>query len=212
MLALPYGFEWKRGVIPEGRKGLFEVKHHPDWVDQSCKDQEDPPTELVTALYYDGGEIMTDATTEAATHAKVYAAPLHGSIVVSGLGIGFINQFLILNENIKQIVIVEKFNEVVDLVWPHCVKDDRFELVVADVEKWEPDRHFDFAWFDSWIQHNPFSPAQYATYMRKKYAEHCDTILFWVDEVFSELGLTCFRPEGNAPIEHPVDDNYLRIR
>ena len=193
MFKLPQGFVWERGIIPPGRSGLFEVTH-----------SDDP---VVTSLFYNGGEIMTDRELEAATHGKVYDANLFGNVLIGGLGIGFINQFLILNQNITSVVILEKFAEVMELTWPYCKRDNRFELIIADAETWQPDRHFNFAWFDSWIQHNPLSLDEYTELMRERYSSHCDVIEFWVDEMV-ELGFTCDRPEGNAHSFIPVDDKY----
>ena len=86
---------------------------------------------------------------------------------------------LIQNQNITSVTIVEKYQEVVDLVWNHCPKDNRFNLVLADVETWQPTGTWDCAWFDTWIGGNPLSQQQYKELILQKYSPFCNWIGVW---------------------------------
>jgi hypothetical protein len=67
-------------------------------------------------------------------------------------------------------------------VWPYCNKDNRFELVIANAEDWEPTDHFDYGWFDSWIPHNSKDHSDWVAYMAKRYADDCEWMMFWHDK------------------------------
>ena len=47
--------------------------------------------------------------------------------------------------------IIENSQDVIDLVWPHCTKDNRFTLIKADIETWTPpaNSYWDVIWFDT---------------------------------------------------------------
>ena len=71
--------------------------------------------------------------------------------------------------------------EVIDLVWEHCAKDDTFTLILDDFETWVPpeDTTFDTIWGDSWIFDNPMTYVEYQTHIQNHYADYCDNFGFW---------------------------------
>tara|TARA_Y100000361_G_C11112406_1_gene318374 strand:+ start:509 stop:1075 length:567 start_codon:yes stop_codon:yes gene_type:complete len=106
-----------------------------------------------------------------------------GDVLIGGLGIGFVHKKLIDNPNVTSVTIVEISQDVVDLVWDSCEKDDTFSLVLDDFETYTPPAgtSFDTVWCDTWIHDNPMTLQEYKETMATKYSEYTDNIGFWGD-------------------------------
>ena len=89
------------------------------------------------------------------------------------------HHILIENPNITSITIIEKYQDVIDLVWDNCVKDERFNLIHADINTWEipADSHWDIGWFDTWISDGDWG--EYKTNMKEKYGPYITKINGW---------------------------------
>ena len=81
------------------------------------------------------------------------------------------------NPNVTSVTIVEKYQEVIDLVWPHCPKDETFTLVHSDIKTWNPTQNFDCAWFDTWLL--PEDHQTHMGYLIDKYQPYCGWIDYW---------------------------------
>ncbi|MDP6770731.1 MAG: hypothetical protein QF704_08565 [Anaerolineales bacterium] len=159
--------------IPEAVNGDFEIKK----VTTDFVANRSEPLDTYTVLYMDGISIMQDTTHEYMEHRPLWDNAT-GHVLIGGLGIGFVNQKLIDNPNVTSVTIVEKYQEVIDLTWPHCPKDDKFTLIHDDVVTWEPTQHFDVGWFDTWI--SPWGPySEYNEILYGRYINHCDKLMFW---------------------------------
>ena len=136
----------------------------------------------ITYLIQDRNKIMSNSVQELLEHKEFLDQPLHGDILVTGLGLGFINQYLLPRKDILSVTIVEKYQEVIDLVWDSCPRDDRFRIVHADADKWIPDWYFDWAWFDSWTDFYTTPQEKWMDMIEKKYKPYCENIFFWIPE------------------------------
>lgn len=126
------------------------------------------------------GLIMMDTTTQYILHEPLWLGAT-GSVLIGGLGLGFVNQKLLDNPYVTSVTIVEKYQEVIDLVWPYCPKDSRFTLVHTDMETWNPPEgsYWNYAWIDTWTPDNPMTTSEYASHMSNKFAPYCDEIGVW---------------------------------
>ena len=71
----------------------------------------------------------------------------------------------------------------IDLVWDHCSKDDRFNLIHADADAWEIEGHWDCIWIDHWVsEFSDLSDKEFVESMTTKYSPHCDWLGFWLNE------------------------------
>ena len=124
--------------------------------------------------------IMADSELEA-NQAKEFLDAATGDVLLAGLGIGMVLQPLIDNDNVTSITIVEKFQEVIDLVWTHTPSSSKITLVNDDIYTWTPDKNYDVAWFDSFI--NPIDGldnlGEYKTQMQDKYENIVGSGFFW---------------------------------
>lgn len=185
---------WEVSGIPEGESGRFSIQildyQRVDTEPTSplswqtyCK-YANIPDGTYTVLFEAYGpqnaklNIMQDTTRECEEH--IWVTQRTGDVLIGGLGIGMVNIPLLASDDITSVTIIEKEQDVIDLVWEHCAKDDRFTLIHADVNTWEipEDSHWDFAWFDTWLTHDePID--EYVTRINNKYGDYADEINGW---------------------------------
>jgi len=172
--------------IPEGISGDFEIAHYTDETTDKMW-----PTYLsiknevhdeFTVLLKEGCAmpIMQDSEAEYNEHQWLWDNAT-GDVLIGGLGIGFVNEVLIDNDEITSVTIIENSQDVIDLVWEHCTKDDRFSLIYADIETWEiPEGSFwDVAWFDTWLKDNSLSKKEHKEIITNKYSTYCGKLQAW---------------------------------
>ena len=174
--------------IPEGISGDYEVAYYTDettdnmW--QVYLDMKNETHTNHTVLLKAGCDmpIMQDSEAEYNEHQWLWDNAT-GDVLVGGLGIGMIHQPLIDNPNITSVTIIEIAQDVVDLVWDDCAKDDSFSLVVADFETWTPPESttYDTIWCDAWLVDNSLTYSEYRTLMINHYSQYTDNIGFWGD-------------------------------
>ena len=172
--------------IPEGQLGDYAIAHytndttHKLWQDYLTLKNEN--YDNYTVLLKEGCPmpIMQDSEAEYNEHQWLWDNA-EGDILIGGLGLGLIHQPLIDNPAVTSVTVIELEQDVVDLVWTDCAKDDTFTLIVGDFETWNPpDGSFwDVVWCDTWLIDNPLSLAEYKTLMTTKYGAYCDKISFW---------------------------------
>jgi hypothetical protein len=90
-------------------------------------------------------------------------------------------QPLIDNNSVTSVTIVEKFQEVTDLVWSHVPQSSKVRLISDDIYTWTPDKDFDVAWFDSFISpiDGTDSIGPYLTTLKAKYQTSVGSGYFW---------------------------------
>lgn len=172
--------------IPEGVSGDYEIAHYTDettdnmW--QVYLDMKNETHNSHTVLLKAGCDmpIMQDSEAEYNEHQWLWDNAT-GDVLVGGLGLGMIHQLLIDNPNVSSVTIVELEQDVVDLVWDDCAKDDTFTLIVADFETWTPPAGtiYDIVWADSWLTDNALSMSDYKQLIITRYSQYSDTIGFW---------------------------------
>lgn len=104
-------------------------------------------------LHVDGELMMSDTRMEriSNSHFVMYA---HGRVFIAGLGVGLILHNLrskVESGQITEIVVMEKYQDVIDLVSPYY-SDMPIKYVLADVLEYEPTEEdvFDTIYFDIW--------------------------------------------------------------
>lgn len=122
--------------------------------------------------------IMSDSYEETEKHQEFFQKA-KGDILIAGLGLGMCHEALMQKQDVKSVTIVEVNKDVIDLVWDHCPKDERFELIHDDILKWNPPKHkkYDFGWFD--ISFEGIDYQEFKEKISTKYKSICETILFF---------------------------------
>lgn len=101
-------------------------------------------------LSVDGELMMTDTDMEKSSNQEFVNAA-NGEVLVAGLGIGLIIFNALNKPEVKHITIVEKYQDVIDLVSPYF-KDTRVSFICADILEWRPEKgkKYDTIYFDIW--------------------------------------------------------------
>jgi hypothetical protein len=174
--------------IPEGVSNDFEVAHYTsettDNMWQTYLNMKNETHDSHIVLLKEGCPmpIMQDSEAEYNEHQWLWDNAT-GDILIGGLGIGLVNEILINNDDITSITIVENSQDVIDLVWEHCAKDDRFTLILEDFETWEipDDMEWNIIWADTWLIDNTLDNYDYKLLITNKYSQHTTNIGFWGD-------------------------------
>lgn len=178
--------------LPIGSDGDWSVKNvtgdsesiYTNVMGVSCGGKSEPFGNYTFLYNNQYGIVMSDTHSEHLEH-KILWNGATGDVLVAGLGLGYVNEFLMNNPNITSVTIIEKNQEVINLVWPHCPKNQKFTLINDDIETWSPPNgsHWHFGWFDSWTSQSAFTDYQsYQQFIRNKYQTYCDSIEFWAGE------------------------------
>ncbi len=105
-----------------------------------------------TKLEEEGGGVwMSDSVCEQEQHWRALAG-MHGRVLVGGLGLGMAVSILAANNDVDEILVIEREVSVAGLVWPH-VAVPRAELMISDIDvglKSLRSHLFDFAFLDTW--------------------------------------------------------------
>lgn len=157
--------DWKtkfKVSVPEGRKGDWEVKRF-------TLTQKDVEFANMRAMCHPGGRtcdagdytkltrngscIMSDTNAEITDHLRfIYGA--EGNVLIAGLGIGVVLNACLMNKKVTSVTVVEKSQDVYDLVAPHYLKMEpvMLQIYVADIFDWQPPKgvHYDWFWGDIW--------------------------------------------------------------
>tara|TARA_A100001391_G_C4976532_1_gene254090 strand:+ start:166 stop:708 length:543 start_codon:yes stop_codon:yes gene_type:complete len=172
--------------IPAGVSGDFEIAHYT----KDTTDNRWPLYLLHTNEAYDNYTVllkkghsmplMQDSEAEYNDHQWLWDNA-EGDVIIGGLGVGLVNHVLIDNPNITSVTIIEKYQDVIDLVWDNCPKDERFTLIHADIETWEipTDSQWDIGFFDTWISNDDWDLDEYKNNMIEKYGPYITKINGW---------------------------------
>jgi len=110
-----------------------------------------PGTYVVLGNKKNGETIMSDTWMEQYTNHEIIEKA-NGNVLIAGLGIGLIILPIQAKECVKSIVIIEKYQEIIDLVLPHLPLNNKVKVICADIDTYEPKNNikFDTIYFDIW--------------------------------------------------------------
>jgi len=191
---------WEVTGIPEGESGDFSIQHcttttgPPSWLNYVNYKSLTGGPYTVLCQKFNGSpwmNIMQDSEAEYTEHDWLLSR-MSGDILLGGLGIGMIHIPLLESSDVTSVTVVEKYQDVIDLVWDDCPKDERFTLVHDDIHTWDPDStdglpttSWDVGWFDTWLtmdsdsNNNVITSDMYKTMMQDKYGSMVTEIGGW---------------------------------
>lgn len=100
-------------------------------------------------LYRNGKVIMSNTPAEINDHYQ-FITKAHGKVLIGGLGLGMVLKCLLDKPNVTNVTVVEQSEDVIKLVAPAYIKDNRVSIIHADIFTYTPSERFDCAWFDIW--------------------------------------------------------------
>ena len=99
-------------------------------------------------LHVDGELMMSDTAMERKSNKEI-VENAKGKVIIAGLGLGVILTQILENENVSKVVVVEKYQDVIDLVKPKFTHP-KLEIVNSDIHQFETDETFDTIYLDIW--------------------------------------------------------------
>lgn len=146
-------FSQMASIIPEGEKGIARISHRtPSKLDcmRAAWTREILEERTLATLFVAGEMMMSDGAMEHRSNYEV-VFKAHGRVLIGGLGIGMVLDAILKRERVDFVTIVEKYQDVIDLVAPHF-QDLRITFVCSDIFGYKPVKgeKFDTIYFDIW--------------------------------------------------------------
>jgi hypothetical protein len=180
--------------VPEGKSQKWTVKKFtvPNtistdlmnlrYIRDGRRDRVVPPGSY-TKLCFDGETVMSDTPAEANELAKFYKAA-KGSVLVSGLGLGFALAAILRKKNntVTAVTVVEKSKDVIKLVKP-SIDDPRVTIINADITTWPipADAKWDAIWHDIWTDISESNKREMVQ-LQFRFAKHTKWQGFWSED------------------------------
>ena len=101
-----------------------------------------------TKLMVGGTLMMSDTPEERRTNLPIIHAA-SGDVLINGLGLGCVLSVLLANPRVTSITVIEKEQDVIDLVGPHFPS---VKIICADALEYKPEKgvRFNAVWHDIW--------------------------------------------------------------
>ncbi len=142
-------------VVPEGKQGIAEVQHFDITpIEAKTHNRENQNPELHVSpgrfarLMLNGELNMSDTDMERKTNAR-FIHRARGNVLCFGLGLGLVLRPLLLKREVESIRIVEKEQDVLDIVGEHYGQR-KLKIVQGDAFTYETPDKFNTIYFDIW--------------------------------------------------------------
>jgi spermidine synthase len=141
-------------IVPPGVQGLAKVEHF------TISKEESKATRFWRDGQVSAGKyarltvgntlMMTNTKMEQNTNLGLLLQA-KGDVLIAGLGIGMVLPPVLAKPEVTSVLVVEKYQDVIDLVAPHY-PDPKLTVVCADILQWKPQpgQKFDTIYFDIW--------------------------------------------------------------
>lgn len=142
-------------VIPEGARGVAAVEHievtqHQSTMSALKGGMHYVPPGRYARLKVGDKTVMSDTRFEHITNCEVVNRA-HGDVLIAGLGIGMILVPILKKPEVRSVVVIEKHQDVIDLISPRF-RNRKLRVLCADIFEWwhDADVRFDVIYFDIW--------------------------------------------------------------
>jgi hypothetical protein len=101
-------------------------------------------------LHINGELMMSDTGMERISN-RDFMINAKGRVLIAGLGLGLIISNIIDKPEVTEVVVIEKYQDVIDLVLPKFTHP-KLKVICADIDEWKPEKgeKFDTIYFDIW--------------------------------------------------------------
>lgn len=122
-------------------------------------------------LTHNGECVMSDTNMEKKTNEE-FCIKAYGDIIIGGLGIGMIIMAIQDKPEVKSITVIEKNQEVIDMVASQLDFNEKVNIICADVFEWKPEHgvKYDMAYMDIWNWVNQDVYKKEMQPLKRKYA------------------------------------------
>lgn len=168
-------------ILSDKKQGNAEIKHFTvcEYDFRAViRDGLIPDNEYVK-LIIDDEIMMSDAPMELASN-ELIINNAHGDMLIAGLGIGLILLPIAEKQNVNSVTVIEKNQNVIDIVSPQLPIDSKVKIINADIFDYTPERKFDCIYFDIWPEICRDHADEY-NYLYDKYTDWLkDTSDVWI--------------------------------
>jgi hypothetical protein len=181
-----YYENYKVGV-PEGESGKWKVSRFT--IDESSIGRfyfafhgRPVPVGDYTRLTVDGEVMMSDTPAEIKDSLSfIYAA--RGNCLINGLGLGVVLKAVASKPEVTHIDVVEKEQDVINLVWPTYQGNPKITLYHDDALsiRWPGDKTWDYAWHDIWMFISADNMPE-ITRLKRKYSGKVSKQMTWCEQ------------------------------
>lgn len=122
-------------------------------------------------LLHNGECVMSDTSMEKRTNMDFYCNAW-GNVLVGGLGIGMIILAIQDKPEVRSITVIEKYQEVIDMVASQLDFNNKVKIICADVFEWKPENgvKYDVSYMDIWNYINEDVYEKEMKPLKRKYA------------------------------------------
>ena len=102
-------------------------------------------------LIHGGEVVMSNTNMEKRTNWE-FCHNAHGDIIIGGLGVGMIILAIQDKPEVKSITVIEKNEEVIEMVASQLNFNEKVKIIHADVFEWRPEKgvKYDMSYMDIW--------------------------------------------------------------
>lgn len=136
-------------VLKDGKVGNFELTQFEIGVNDMYAILHCIPSGKFVRLTHKGSVVMSNTDMEKRTNSS-FVIKAHGNVLIGGLGIGLILLAIQDKEEVKQITVVEKNMEVIELVGNQLPLNSKVHIVHDDVFEYKPLFKYNTIYMDIW--------------------------------------------------------------
>ena len=137
--------------LKDGEKGEWSISHFEIEKGSFMAAFHGIPAGKYVRLSNRHGAMMSDTPMERRTNSD-FCYTAHGDVLIGGLGIGLILLAVQDKEDIRSITVVEKEQDVIDLVAPQLPLNEKVKIVCDDIFTFKPGKgvRYDTIYMDIW--------------------------------------------------------------
>lgn len=136
-------------ILKDGKVGDFELSHYEIGQNDLYAMLHGIPSGKFVRLMHRGEVVMSNTDMEKRTNSS-FVINAHGNVLIGGLGIGLILLAIQDKEEVKQITVVEKYKEVIELVGNQLPLNSKVHIVHDDVFGYKPLFKYNIIYMDIW--------------------------------------------------------------
>jgi hypothetical protein len=139
-------------------------------------------------LIVDGELMMSDTPMERLSNLD-FINNANGRVLIAGLGIGMIINAIVEKKDVTEVVVIEKYQDVIDLVLPK-IKHPKLKVICADIFDYKPIKgdKYDVVYFDIWATISQDNLEEMKTLANKfKYSINRDNSRCWINSWMKEF-------------------------
>lgn len=157
-------------ILKDGKCGEFELEHFEIKSDDIFALFHKMPCGKFVRLLRNGEVVMSNTEMEQRTNAN-FIDKAHGKVLIGGLGIGMILLAIQDKLEVESITVLEKYNEVIQLVGKQLPLNNKVKIIQADVYNYVPEEFYDVIYMDIWDYINPSIYYNQMVPLMEKYQE-----------------------------------------